>query len=161
MIKYKNISLFDAPKGSLIVHSANSQGVWGSGIAKDIAQRYPNQYAHYRNNAHRIGEAVFELFYNIEKDGDHHVINLITSSLESKNPDKEEDILINTTTALFDFITFYKYHMDQVPIYSNKFNSGLFNVPWEKTEKILATLVDRYNIDWTVCNGYETERNGK
>lgn len=152
MLTYKKISLFSAPKGSHIVHSCNAEGVWGGGIAAQFAIRYPRQYLEYKNNAGRLGEAVFELFYHPERDGDHHVINLIISSLQSHEHDNEELILINTTTALYDFLTFYINNMDtSIPIYSNKFNSGLFNVEWSKTEKILKTLVDRYNVNWIVC----------
>jgi len=36
-------------------------------------------------------------------------------------------------------------------VYSNKFNSGLFNVPWEMTEYFLKCFLNRRSdVKWTV-----------
>ena len=155
MIKYAKMSLFDAPKNSFIVHACNSEGVWGAGIAKEFAIQCPSQYVIYKKQASRIGEAVFEIFHDHDAEP-HHVVNLITCSIEKYMSTSEEEILINTATALFDFLTFYVEHYPKKPIYSNRFNSGIFNVPWEKTEKVLKQLTDRYNVEWTVCD-YESK----
>jgi len=41
-----------------------------------------------------------------------------------------------------------------VIIYSNKFNSGLFGVPWEYTEEVINELLDRYKrVEWVVYAG--------
>lgn len=152
MITYKNMSLFDAPRDAIIVHAANAEGIWGSGIAAEILKRYPKQFKHYSTFANNIGTCVMDGIVGAHSGESHTVCNLITSSIDSKNPDSEETILINTTTAINDFLINYTW-MDKKkhPIYSNKFNSGIFNVPWEKTAKILEILIDRYNIEWIVC----------
>lgn len=144
---YKQMSLFDAPEGSILVHACNAEGIWGSGIAAEMKERYPEQYEFYKVHAHNLGSSVFD---GISQEK-HNICNLITSSLDSKHPDSIEDILINTATSLSDFLDHYREFDGETKIYSNKFNSGIFNVPWEKTEFILKLLINRYKVKWTVC----------
>lgn len=156
MVIYKKMSLFDAPEGSFLVHAANAQGNWGSGIAAQIKELYPSQYEHYQQWAHSLGYSVFK---STTKDK-HCIVNLITSDGESNNPDPQADILINTTLAINDFLNvldesdnpYLRFIRTPYIIYSNKFNSGLFNVPWEQTERILNILTKRYNVTWVVCD---------
>ena len=46
MIKYKQGSLLDVTEG-IIVHGCNCKGVMGSGVAKQIKEKYPVAYAAY------------------------------------------------------------------------------------------------------------------
>ena len=145
MISYKKMSLFDAPKGSFLIHAANAEGIWGSGIAAEIKKRYSSQEAHYKKYASLLGSCV----YQPHTKDDHVIVNLITSSLDSKSPDQEDLILLNTTLALNNF--FQNYGIPD-PVYCNKFNSGIFRVPWNKTELILKTLAERHYVDVIVCD---------
>ena len=151
-IVYKNMSLFEAPHGSILVHAGNSQGVWGSGIAAQMRERYPKQYSHYSRLAHgNIGKCVMDEITGKLKE-EHIIATLITASLESANlSDSPDTIIVNTTTALDDFLNYYKDTNSFLPIYSNTFNSGLFRTPWYRTEFVLHTLCERYGIEWTVC----------
>lgn len=141
-IKYIKGSLFDAPSDCTLVHACNAQGVWGSGIAKEFKERYPEIYKMYHSHciANKECNSILGTAFITQSVG-----CLITSSNYGNNVDKPSEIIINTTLALNNLSKRYnkKYA-------SNKFNSGLFNIPWEETEKILAYFVKRYKIDWSV-----------
>lgn len=157
MIIYKKMSLFDAPKGSILVHAANSKGVWGSGIAKEFKIRFPKAFENYNKkctNYPMIGEFDF----HIDPDSNYAIGSLVTSKSYGSNVDSEEEILINTTIALNEFCQYMDDNAYNDIIYSNKFNSGLFKVPWEKTETILKILTNRYNITWVICDPHLIEK---
>jgi ADP-ribose 1''-phosphate phosphatase len=147
MLKYKKMSLFDAPPFALLVHATNCQGLWDSGIAVEFKQRYPNSFKYYVAHC----KASYNLagsFYRCHRENEHSVVNLFTSAFDSKNPDSEEEILVNTTLALDKFLDKYWGAL----IYSNKFNSGRFGVEWSKTEAILKILTKRYNVNWIITD---------
>lgn len=138
------MSLFEAPGGSLLVHACNAKGVWGSGIAKEFKERFPTAYKRYNQfcqNKNPLGAG--QLF----EDNGYFIGCLITSSGFANSLDSKDAILVHTTLALKDLMSF-----QEMNIYSNKFNSGLFKVPWEETEKILKVFVERYDLNWTVCD---------
>lgn len=144
MIKYSKKSLFSADKGTVLVHAVNGQGVWGSGIAKEFKEMYPEDYKDYAKDC-KFSIATTILTRN-------KIGCLVTSWSYGKDVDKPGTIIVNTVGALRDLIR-------QLPLttkyVSNKFNSGLFNVPWETTEAILNHFVEAYNLDWTVYTNEE------
>lgn len=153
-IIYKKMSLFDSPLNSIIIHGCNAQGVWGSGIAKEFKIRYPKQFESYKE--HCDGGAI-PGNYGICSGKDHNIGWIITSENYGSKKDSVEQIKINTTIALLgilDEITIFgSLYGPHSAIYSNKFNSGLFAVPWEDTELILETVLKRYpGINWVVCD---------
>jgi len=160
-VKYQKASLFDAPEGSLIVHAVNCHGVWGSGIAKEFKNRYPEAHERYHSSCRTIypienlGGFLFvsdksSWYEKLKWTRPHKVGCLFTSFGYGKNVDSPEEILINTTLAIHDML---KFNELSKTIYSNKFNSGLFGVPWEKTEFIINTLLERYpQIKWIVMD---------
>ena len=132
------------PTYTVLVHAVNSQGVWGSGIAKKFKELYPHSFQEYN--------AVCTLrqnhnFYETAKENSRKVGCLFTSKNYGNLKDSKDVILYNTVLALEELGS-----LDNGGhYYSNKFNSGLFGVPWEETEKILAVAVQKFNLDWTVC----------
>jgi ADP-ribose 1''-phosphate phosphatase len=145
---YKKMDLFDAPKGSVLVHAGNAQGVWGSGIAAEFHKRFPKAFESYNNECFKnsmIGD------YDCTEENDYIVATIITSENYGGKVDNPEEILVNTTLALDSLCRILNVDDLNGRIYSNKFNSGLFNVPWEKTEAILKVFVKRYDLNWTVC----------
>lgn len=162
-IIYKKMSLFDAPKKSIIVHAVNCQGVWGSGIAKEFKEKYPHSYRSYKNDCdtHRkqflLGYSGLSGNYVEE----HHWIGwLYTSENYGDKKDSKEVIKINTTLAV-KALCQHACNWDEHNIYSNKFNSGLFDVPWEETELILNIVLKHYpKITWIVCDPNLEENNG-
>ena len=149
MIKYKQMSLFDAPEGSMLVHACNAQGVWGSGIAAEFKKRYPRSYKEYGEFLDSQYTGVGDTFLH-SQENKRHVVSMITSWDYGKKVDCPAVILVNTVLALDDFVNCLTFD-NKKPIYSNKFNSGMFKVPWTDTEKILQVFVERHRLDWTVC----------
>jgi ADP-ribose 1''-phosphate phosphatase len=161
MVTHQKISLFDAPKGSIIVHACNSQGVWGSGIAKEFKERYPHSYHQYhmfckgkettpRKTACGLGQLSFH-----STNEDHWVGWIVTSHNYGDKKDSSEQIKANTALALRDLChDIYVSHAgESIDVYSNKFNSGLFGVHWEDSELILNTVLRDYpRINWIVCD---------
>lgn len=150
MLKYKKMSLFDVPKKSILVHAVNCQGVWGSGIAKEFKEKYPNAFEDYKIQCRGyklLGSC------SIVNENEQIVVSIGTSNNYGILVDTPNEILVNTTLSLNDLCILLEDHdyIIDVPIYSNKFNSGLFNVPWDKTSAILEVFVKRYNLDWTIC----------
>jgi ADP-ribose 1''-phosphate phosphatase len=154
-ITYQKMSLFDAPEGSILVHSCNAQGVWGSGIAAPFKEKYPrswNAYNLYCINAliESKGGAIGTCLVP-GRENKRYVGCLITSFSYGSNRDSVDDIIAQTYLALNDFCT-EGLDFDKTPVYSNKFNSGMFKVPWTETERVLRYFVKRYNINWVVCD---------
>jgi ADP-ribose 1''-phosphate phosphatase len=153
-IIYKKQSLFDAPKGSLLCHATNCQGVWGSGIAKEFKTRFPKSYLDYNEYCRVMPINVGPIEGSAmlcDPENEYQVGCLMTSGNFGSKVDQEEQILNNTYSAILELFEFNQFH-DKRPIYSNKFNSGLFNVPWEKTEAILLELLKDKDYDWVVCD---------
>jgi ADP-ribose 1''-phosphate phosphatase len=163
-IVYKTGSLFDAPKGSVLVHACNGQGIWGSGIAKQFHERFPESYEQYRVICtlpdFKIGEA---FVLNIENE--YRVGCLVTSGNYGQLRDTKDQILKNTRTALLDILGATNklscFIVEGQEIHSCKFNAGLFGVPWEETEKILLDVMKEvgYNNIWTVWSPNQGETN--
>lgn len=149
MIKYHKKSLFDVPKGSYLVHAANTEGYWGKGIAAEFKKRFPESFQEYTVHC-KVNENIIGSYFGCSKEKDYKIVNLFTSSIDSRKPNDKEEILVNTTLALDAFL--FDNKDKNLNIYSNKFNSGLFNVPWHKTEEILKVLSNRYNVIWNVTD---------
>lgn len=163
MIVHKTMNLFDAPVDSIIVHACNSQGVWGSGIAKAFKERYPYSFVEYeaycdmwnKERGTATGKGAMSMAH---VDEPHWVGWIVTSHSYASQKDPVELIKINTTIALRELCeAVYKAHpkseFSSIDVYSNKFNSGLFSVPWEDSELILNTVLkDFKRINWIVCD---------
>jgi ADP-ribose 1''-phosphate phosphatase len=147
-IIYKKSSLFDAPKGSILVQAVNSKGVWGAGIAKEFKKHFPESFKFYKELCKEEGPNLVGTVIECPKEKDYQVCNLVISEGYGKFKDPKEMILFNTRTAV-KFLLEYNPNSD---INSNKFNSGLFNVPWHETEKIILDIMKEtgYSKEWTV-----------
>lgn len=155
MVRYKKMSLFDAPKGSILMHGCNAQGVWGRGIAAEFKKRFPVSYGQYTARCNMYKDnypgygAVGKSMILPEEHG-HQVACLVTS-FDYGDIDPERIILLQTVLAMEHFCDSWEVHAGGTPIYCNKFNSGLFAVPWEETERILNYFAEKYSLDITVC----------
>lgn len=158
MIKYAKMSLFDAPPGSILMHACNAQGVWGRGIAAEFKRRFPASYTEYEaackmsRRAHPGYGAVGQCLL-LEEEKGYQVACLVTSVHYGVDGeyDPERKILLQTTIALDDFCLNWEVRSGGTPIYCNKFNSGLFAVPWHETEFILKYFAEKHNLDITIC----------
>lgn len=140
-----NENLFEVYRPTYMAHACNCQGGWGAGIALNFREKYPYSYQQYR--IHCIEELPYPGMSFITSE---NIICLFTSYKYGRQLDSPEEILKATKISLQGII-------QDLPansvVYSNKFNSGLFKVPWEQTEQILKkALEDRPDIDWIVCD---------
>ncbi len=131
LIQYQKGDIFDQVIGgnTIIAHSCNCQGVWGAGFAASLASRYQEDYALYTLMCRTIPKGSFMLSPN--------VLSLLTSSSYGRYVDHPDTILEATRTALDSFLMGnigYHLHMPKI-------NSGLFRVPWYKTELIIEDLL--------------------
>lgn len=133
-------SLFDAPKGSVLLHACNTKGVWGSGIAKQFAERFPDAKEKYSWMCSFEGKSLLGKCLLID-DGDYTVACIFTSEDYGANVDTPAEILKHTKSAIADLLS-----QTNKPIHSCKINSGLFNVPWEKTKRILDASGREFTI---------------
>lgn len=166
-IEYKKMSLFDAPKYSIITHACNAQGIWGSGIAKEFKHRYSYSYEEYKKHCEskdiKTGSSGLAKSLSSLVNETHTISWIITSENYGDKVDSECAILANTALAVKDLceniinwhkISTFNFKPDKkIDIYSNKFNSGLFKVPWKKTEIVLQEVLKHYpSINWIVCS---------
>lgn len=158
MIEYKNISLFNTPKYAIIIHAANAQGVWGSGIAAEFNKLYPYSYNEYKKfcDTKKVitGTAGFSNDLGSLCNEKHTVGWLITSENYGSKVDSKQAVLANTALAIKDLCDkLIDNKKSNITIYSNKFNSGLFKVPWEESEEVLKTVLKHYpSINWIICS---------
>jgi ADP-ribose 1''-phosphate phosphatase len=143
-IEYVDGDLFSkAPAGAFLAHACNCQGSWGAGIAAQFKSKYPKDYVEYLNDCRKTspGDAL------ITKN---KIICLYTSLGFGSRVDPRKVILKNTKVSLENL----RYELPfNAAVYSNKFNSGLFGVPWEETEVlILDFLKKRPDIEWVVVS---------
>jgi ADP-ribose 1''-phosphate phosphatase len=126
-------NLFDAPKGSILLHACNCRGMWGSGIAKEFAKRFPEAYVQYKERCETYGHGLLGTCFLIPA-GDYTVGCFFTSVDYGKLVDSPEEILDATKTAVADLL---RWNPDKKEVHTCKINSGLFRVPWQNTKKIL------------------------
>lgn len=134
-------------ENTVIAHACNMQGMWGSGVAKFIGEKFPYSYYEYRMAINQGKVKLGGHYY--AHDEYQAVVCLFTSNGYGPSKDSEDRIVANTRTAIDGFI---KTASDGLKIVSPKINAGLFRVPWEKTEAIINETLQKYNkeIIWTV-----------
>ena len=148
---YNTGSLFDAPKGSIITHACNAQGSWSKGIALEFKNRYPEAFKQY---AHKCSKAYYALGWGENRSylcGTAFIVDnigcLVTSNMYGSAVDEPSLILSQSRTAIRELLL-----LTDLEIHSNKFNSGLFRVPWEQTEAVIEEELKAFGKDrkWTV-----------
>jgi ADP-ribose 1''-phosphate phosphatase len=151
MNQYKEVNgdLFTA-KEYMKVHACNCKGVWGSGVAAIFKRKYPLAYKIYRDTCLSSGSKLLGTGLSIEADG---IIGCLFTSYDfGRNKDYSSQILFQTKRALIDLFDSICRHNDKetYSIAAPKINSGLFNVEWEETKKVILEVLEDYpNITWT------------
>lgn len=148
-IKYIHGDLFKCLKPSIIAHSCNTQGLWGGGVAYQMAQLFPEAEEEYiaHCDAHPsdklLGTALMIFTDRNEKGNSllmgqaHAIVCLFTSIGGGGSADSTELILKNTELALGDMKKQLEEMGAAVPVTMPKINAGIFRVPWERTEEVL------------------------
>lgn len=135
--------LFSAPEGSIICHAVNTKGVWGAGIAKQFARKYPIAYEFYKGICQEYGKSLVGTCLVLQTET-HKIACLFTSEGYGSNVDNEKQILYNTFNAIEDLLL--QNEIMNKPIHMCKINSGLFGVDWYKTQRVL----EQFNEPFTV-----------
>lgn len=158
MINYEKINLFDVKGKCILTHAANCKGVMGSGIAKEFKKKFPEAVAMYEFDFRKTGQltgmppSAGQAKIYKTNNPDIFMGCLFTSWNYGRNVDHPDSIITYTQHALPKFLRLVQ-DMPDYKIYSNKFNSGFFGVPWEKTEKLIIEELKKYpDIVWTVCD---------
>jgi len=143
-IEIKKGNLFDnLNKEDIFLHSCNSRGVWGAGIARTFKQKFPYAYLQHCKMINNVGDS-----YILEDKG-YKIACLITSKNYGFNVDRYDVILKNTYKSL---LTLFNNLTTDTVIHSPKINSGLFNVPWKDTMEVILKASEniKYKINWIV-----------
>tara|TARA_R110002003_G_scaffold58_7_gene5179 strand:- start:8720 stop:9547 length:828 start_codon:yes stop_codon:yes gene_type:complete len=152
-LTYHKGDMFEgAPDHCLLIHACNTQGHWGAGIAKAFKTRYPKAYAahnsfcakdHSKTNPVPTGTS--QLLTPVDTAAKHWIGCVFTSARYGKAKDKPDAILRNTAASmkmLLELVKMADEEDDQVTeIRMCKINSGMFGVPWERTEEALQSIV--------------------
>lgn len=133
MIRTVKGDLFKAPTGVIICHACNTKGVWGSGIAREFAKRFPRAREVYAMACQEKGASLIGTSLIIPV-GCYVIGCLFTSKNYGAHKDSPATILENTRNAMADLIA---KNVNNLPIHMCKINAGLFDVPWSDTKKIL------------------------
>ena len=153
-IIYKKGDLFTATPEegalNLLLHACNCQGVWGSGVAKQFAAKFPIAYLEYKDSCEEFEGQQLSRADIFSQENGFNVVALYTSTGYGPTLDQPAWILSATVSALHlleDKLIFEP----NVRIHSPKINSGLFKTPWEDTEKLIIDFLSvRPDIVWTV-----------
>lgn len=143
-LKTVKSDLFYFAKPTYYCHAVNCYGSWGAGVAREFRNKFPKSYESYQNMCEK-GVEPGSVFITNDK-----VICLFTSKGYSDKLSPPDKILENTKECLIKLL---KKLPTKAKVYSNKFNSGLFNVPWPETEAILIECLKvRPDVDWIICS---------
>ncbi|CCE61496.1 hypothetical protein TPHA_0A04210 [Tetrapisispora phaffii CBS 4417] len=161
-IRYYKGNILNAVKHPrIIIQSCNCNGSWGGGIAYQLATHYPRAEDMYvricsqYNNA-LLGKCVLIPSY---EDENQLIACLFTSSFGGASHDTSSDILKYTKLALLQLNKMIRTDdllidkeisstietmtddirkpLSKYSLEMPKINSGIFGVPWEKSEAIL------------------------
>lgn len=153
MIEYRKGDMFAQDgEGKIFLHACNSQGVWGSGIAKTFKEKFPQAYFFYQGYCIKMTELGMQASLSgscfITEHKGQMIACLFTSQYYGDKKSPPATILANTAKALDDL--FERSQIKYKEIHSPKINSGLFNVPWTDTEGVIASALEGLPIKWVV-----------
>lgn len=152
MLHHIKKDLFSVKAPAILVHAVNCKGVMAHGIAKEFKRRFPLAVKRYELDCQALGKKLLGKSAIYTTGTDDYIMGcLFTSAGYGRGKDCPESILAATDRALRHFTEFVEA-IRWSRVFSNKFNSGLFAVPWHRTEQVLSKHVGNFGgIDWTVC----------
>jgi ADP-ribose 1''-phosphate phosphatase len=121
--------------------------MWGSGIAKEFAKRFPYSYNMYRYDCTEYGPQLLGRCVLIDDVG-YTIGCLFTSRDYGKKVDSPEMILSATKSAIKEVVWKSNSFWQPKEIHMCKINSGLFKVDWAETQKILELFPEQKFTVW-------------
>lgn len=138
-MKYVKGNLFSAPYGEILLHSCNTLGKWGAGVALEFKKKYPEAHKLYVEKC-MIRPSNILGTSQINAINGHIIANLFVSVGYGWAKDSEDQILTNTQSALVHLAN--QIRPMQLKVNMPKINSGLFKVPWHKTETLIKLYLE-------------------
>lgn len=144
--------LFEAPPDTVLVHACNTVGSWGGGIAVEFRKRYPKAFEIYKHHCVNVynpktnpvpkGTCLLIPPSEVNSDAPQHWIGcLFTSAKYGRSKDPPNVILNHTGPAFLHLL----FQINRKPIIREirmcQINSGLFNVPWSQTKKVVEDIL--------------------
>ena len=139
MMKYIQGDLFTAPRGEVLIHSCNTLGHWGAGVALQFKNKYPEAYALYHKTCAGYGRSLLGKAQLTGCNG-HIIGSLFVSKGYGWAKDPKDLILEHTRWALADLA--HQILPLRTRVHMPKINSGLFDVPWEETERLVKLYLE-------------------
>ena len=152
-IIYMTGNLYTTQPGHYIAHSVNAQGVMGRGFAKTYRELNPDSFSQYSNYCSKNNKRSLVGTYLKTIDAKTNQLSalLVTSEGYGTRVDAPSFILDATKKSVTLFLRDHCSGTKKQVIESPRINSGLFSVPWEKTEAVLANCLSNYpHVDWIV-----------
>lgn len=137
--------MFDGPE-LILVHGCNAQGVMGSGIAKQIRERYPKAYEEYRKFCLGVFGDVDDplgCIVPVQTKG-RVIINAVTQRYYGR----ERDIVYVSYDAVDSCMKYidklYEGYLEPVPIGMPKIGAGLGNGHWPVIAEIIEYRANNF-----------------
>lgn len=139
---YKKGNMFSDIEATHFLHACNCQHSWGAGVAKQLRERFPEDYRNEKSRQREPGDSGHQ-----EK-----VICLYTSNGYGWRVDPPEMIIKNTRRALLNLGYWWNDVLgnSNIIIASPKINSGLFAVPWDDTAPLIEAFCVLTGATWHV-----------
>jgi ADP-ribose 1''-phosphate phosphatase len=171
-------SIRQIPASSFLVHATNCLSIWGAGIAAEMSHMFPAAYERYRvfctesrldpSDRWPPPSLAGKCLIIPPQEADIamgapsvSVVCLFTSygygrpnnAIGKPGVDRQSKILDQTVVALGDFRRQLeemraKGEVRDVVIYSPRFNSGAFRVPWDRTRAAVQTAFHGLDCTW-------------
>jgi ADP-ribose 1''-phosphate phosphatase len=147
-LEYHTGDLFDAPPHSVLIHSCNTQGKWGAGIARSFKEQYPEAFEAYRRHCRSAagnpdtGTCLLlpPMVTDPQRQHNHWIACLFTSRGYGRRKDPPDVIMQNTAEAMAQLLSLIDDKAEVRTLRMCKINSGRFGVPWEKTVTALLSV---------------------
>lgn len=140
MIETRYGNVLDVPKG-IIVHGCNCLGVMGSGIAKEVKDRFPKVFEVYKEQERDVGLKLGNTTY-VEVSDDKFIVNALTQRVFNPHPADYPDGRYTSYDAVYD--AFYKVRALAHHLNIHRPDNGPFEVLFPKIGAV------RGGGDWEV-----------
>lgn len=143
-IKGNLLDLFDEGKINTIAHQVNTVGVMGKGLAKQIADRYPQVLKEYKTLC-RSTEKILGFVQVLTNEDGRTILNVFSQS--GYGTTKRHTNYAALATAFALYLDTYKTPTIGIPKY---FGCGLGGGDWDIVEAIFKDLEHLYDVEFIV-----------
>jgi len=152
-IKSDALKVFEESKSAVLVHQVNCQGVMGSGIAKQIKDKYPRHLKDYEACINHFGAyEMFGEYFFTEIDSYHSVVGLFSQF--DYGTDTRHTNYAAFTKAICEMLESDPDEIDYDIIIPKNIGCGLGGGDWNIIEQILHDVEKMYGVEFT-CVEYE------